>query len=58
MVSSQVRIIHLEVSISIALEALISLKPLRNFTSNPLTLVKGFNGCRGGVDLAIGEEIL
>jgi len=45
-------------SIAIALKALLSFQHIRWLTSNPLTPIKGFDSCRGSVNLIVGGETL
>jgi len=54
--SSTVGTIYLKISITIVLEVLLSLRPLRMLASNPFTLIKGFDKSKGNVNLTVGEE--
>ena len=48
------RLGHMEVSITMKFEALPTLQPLFWFPSNLCTLVKGFTGCKGSINLIEG----
>jgi len=56
--SPSVTTIRLEVPITMTFETLFSLQSLWWFTSNPFTLVKSFDGCKGSDNLVRGGVTL
>ena len=53
-----VRIISLEVPITMAFETLFNRQSFWLFASNPFTLIKNFDGCRGSYTFVIGSVTL
>ena len=56
--SSPVRKIRLKIPIAMAIQGLFFFQFLRLLTCNPLTFVKGFNGCRGSINFVVEGEAL
>jgi len=48
----------MEVSITMAFEALLSLQPLWRFTSSPFNLINDLDGCKESFALVVGRETL